>query len=78
MLNNVGSVRKRKRAVIVVPNKKFNIGFDDKDACYSILVMHHPWRCESEWLKTYATFVDAVRDIVFIGESPLVTMLDYI
>jgi hypothetical protein len=62
----------------VVPNKKFNIDFNDKDACYSILVMHHPWRYNGEWLKTYATFVDAVRDIVLIGESPLATMLDHI
>jgi hypothetical protein len=33
---------------------------------------------EGEWLETYATSIDAVADIIVMGDSPLATMLDRI
>lgn len=79
MINNTpGSVCKRKRAVVVVPNKKFTIDIQNEDVCYAIIALHHPWRKEGEWLNSYATSVDAIKDIVIAGNSPLAVMLDRI
>jgi hypothetical protein len=79
MINNTaGCVRIHKRSVVVVPNRKFTIDIENDEACYSILALHHSWRRKREWLETYATSIDAVADIIVMGDSPLATMLDCI
>jgi hypothetical protein len=79
MINNTaGCVRIHKRGVVVVPNRKFTIDIENDEACYSILALHHPWRRKGEWLETYTTSIDAVADIIVMGDSPLATMLDRI
>jgi hypothetical protein len=79
MINNTaGCVCICKRGVVVVPNRKFTIDIENDEACYSILALHHPWRWEGEWLEIYATSIDAVADIIVMGDSPLTIMLDCI
>lgn len=68
-------MKRRKCDAVVAPYPHLQADLESEESCYMLMVLHHPWRAEGEWLIKYGSSIEAAQNTLLIAKPQIRDMV---